>query len=130
MTKEIINTKDAPAAIGAYSQAVKVSNNGSTVYVSGQIPLDPKSMQIVSEDFEAQTRQVFVNLFAVIRASGATVENIVKLNVYLTDLSKFSILNDVMQECFNKPYPARAAIEASALPKQVQIEIDAVLHID
>ncbi len=130
MSKEIINTADAPAAIGAYSQAVKVSNKGSTVYVSGQIPLNPKSMQIVSEDFEAQTRQVFTNLFAVIKASGATVENIVKLNVYLTDLSKFSILNDVMQECFNQPYPARAAIEVSALPKQVQIEIDAVLYID
>lgn len=130
MTKEIISTNNAPAAIGAYSQAVKVSNSGNTVYVSGQIPLDPKSMELVSEDFEAQTRQVFANLFAVIKASGATVGNIVKLNVYLTDLSKFSILNKIMQECFNQPYPARAAVEVSALPKQVQIEIDAVLYID
>ena len=130
MTKEIINTSDAPAAIGAYSQAVKVAGNGETVYVSGQIPLDPKSMGVVSEDFEAQTRQVFSNLFAVIKAAGGSLESIVKLNVYLIDLSKFSILNDVMQELFNQPYPARAAVQVSALPKQVQIEIDAVLHID
>ena len=130
MTKKIINTSNAPAAIGAYSQAVKVTNNGQTVYVSGQIPLDPQSMEVVSEDFEMQTRQVFTNLFSVINAAGGSLQSIVKLNVYLIDLSKFSILNDVMQELLKQPFPARAAVQVSALPKQVQIEIDAVLHIN
>ena len=87
-------------------------------------------MEVVSQDFEMQTRQVFINLFAVIKAAGGSLENIVKLNVYLIDLSQFSILNDVMQELFKQPFPARAAVQVSALPKQVQIEIDAVLHID
>ena len=130
MTKDIIKTHKAPAAIGAYSQAVKVAGNGETVYVSGQIPLDPESMMVVDEDFEVQTRQVFKNLFAIIKAAGGSNENIVKLNVYLIDLNKFSILNDVMQELFHEPFPARAAVQVSALPKNVQIEIDAVLYID
>jgi reactive intermediate/imine deaminase len=130
MSKEIVKTSNAPAAIGAYSQAVKVSGIGETIYISGQIPLDPDSMSVVSEDFETQTRQVFTNLNAIIKATGGSIENIVKLNVYLTDLSNFSILNEVMQELFNEPYPARAAVQVSALPKQVQIEIDAVLFID
>jgi len=127
MKKTIIETQSAPQAIGPYSQAVSVSNDGQTVYISGQIPLDPGTMEVVSQDFVEQAKQVCKNLSAVVDAAGGGLSDIVKLTVYLTDLGRFVELNQVMDEYFEQPYPARAAIEVSALPKQVQIEIDAVL---
>lgn len=126
MSKTIISTEAAPAAIGAYSQAVKVSD---TVYISGQIPLDPVTMEIVSKKFEAQARQVFKNLIAVAEASGGSLSDAVKLTVYLTDLDDFAALNTVMADYMKEPFPARAAVQVAALPKGVQIEIDAVLHL-
>ncbi|OIQ48462.1 MAG: reactive intermediate/imine deaminase [Gammaproteobacteria bacterium MedPE] len=122
--KEIIATENAPAAIGTYSQAVKVDN---TVYLSGQIPLVPSSMEMVSEDFEAQVVQVFDNLTAVTKAAGGNMNDIVKLNIFMTDLSNFATVNDVMSRYFEQPYPARAAIEVSALPKGSQVEMDGVM---
>lgn len=119
-----IQTDAAPAAIGAYSQAVHV---GEMVYVSGQIPLDPVTMELVSGGFKAQARQVLANLSAVAGAAGGSLENAVKLTVYLTDLGHFSALNEVFSELLVPPFPARAAIEVSALPKGAEIEIDAVL---
>jgi len=127
MNKVIISTDNAPAAIGPYSQAVKV---GATVYLSGQIPLNPNDMEIVSESFSEQAEQVFKNLAAVAKAAGANLSNAVKLTVYLTDLNNFAGLNEVMSNYFSEPYPARAAIEVSALPKGALIEIDAVLCLD
>lgn len=124
--KAIINTDNAPAAIGPYSQAIKA---GNTVYLSGQIPLDPATMEVVSEDFEAQARQVFSNLKAVCEAAAGSLHDIVKLNLYLVDLDQFAIVNKVMEEFFTKPYPARAAVGVRALPKGVQVEADAVLVI-
>lgn len=124
MTKTIIQTEHAPAAIGAYSQAVKVDK---TVYVSGQIPLDPVSMTLVGDDFDGQTHQVFKNLAAVAKAAGGSLADAVKLTVYVTDLGNFSRLNDIMGEYCEKPYPARAAVQVSALPKGALVEIDAVL---
>ena len=121
---EPIATDGAPAAIGTYSQAVKA---GETVYLSGQIPLSPTSMALVSEDFRAQAVQVFENLAAVCRASGGSLDHCVKLNIYLTDLGHFATVNEVMAEFISEPYPARAAIEVSALPKGAQIEIDAIM---
>lgn len=126
MNKEIIHTQDAPQAIGTYSQAVKVDN---TVYLSGQIPLNPKTMDIVSEDIRIQISQVFDNLKAVAIAAGGDLADIVKLNVYLTDLTNFPIVNEVMGEFIGEPYPARAAIGVAALPKGVGVEIDAVMHL-
>ncbi len=126
MTRSIINTSDAPAAIGAYSQAIKV---GGTVYVSGQIPLEPVTMQIVSDDFSEQAKQVFENLSAVCKASGGSLDDAVKLTVYLTDLDNFTLLNHVMSEYCNEPYPARAAVQVAALPKGAQVEIDAILSL-
>ena len=126
MKKDIIATDQAPAAIGTYSQAVSV-NGGTTTYLSGQIPLDPGTMEVVSEDFAAQAHQVFKNLAAVTEAAGGSLSDLVKVNVFLTDLGQFAILNDVMAEYFNEPFPARAAIEVSALPKGVSIEIDGVM---
>lgn len=126
MNKEIIHTPDAPQAIGTYSQAVKVDN---TVYLSGQIPLNPKTMDIVSEDIRIQISQVFNNLKAVAIAAGGDLADIVKLNVYLTDLTNFPIVNEVMGEFISEPYPARAAIGVAALPKGVGVEIDAVMHL-
>ncbi|CCE25210.1 RidA family protein [Methylotuvimicrobium alcaliphilum] len=126
MNKEIIHTPDAPQAIGTYSQAVKVDN---TVYLSGQIPLNPKTMDVVSEDIRNQITQVFLNLKAVALAAGGDLTDIVKLNVYLTDLSNFPIVNEVMGEFISEPYPARAAIGVAALPKGVGVEIDAVMHL-
>jgi len=123
-TKEIISTENAPAAIGTYSQAVKV--NG-TVYLSGQIPLVPATMEIVSEDFAAQVVQVFENLTAVCEAAGGSMSDIVKLNIFLTDLSNFATVNEVMAKYFEQPYPARAAIGVRALPKNVQVEMDGVM---
>ncbi|AJQ92950.1 RidA family protein [Gynuella sunshinyii] len=122
--KQVISTENAPAAIGTYSQAVKA---GETVYMSGQIPLDPTTMEVVSEDFRAQATQVFKNLQAVAEAAGGSLTDLVKLNIFMTDLSNFAVLNEVMAEFVNQPYPARAAVEVSALPKGVQVEMDAVL---
>ncbi len=124
--RRIINTEQAPAAIGTYSQAVQA---GDTVYISGQIPLDPATMQIVSEDFEAQAQQVFRNLAAVAEAAGTTLQSAVKLTIFLTDLSQFATVNAVMSEYFDEPSPARAAVEVSALPKGVQVEADAMLYL-
>lgn len=127
MLREIIKTDQAPAAIGAYSQAVKV---GNLVYLSGQIPLDPVTMQLVAGDMEAQIRQVFDNLAAVARASGGSLADTVKLNVFLTDLGHFALLNQLMAEYFNEPYPARAAIGVAALPRGASVEMDAVLALN
>ena len=124
MSKAIIQTESAPAAIGTYSQAVKA---GNTVYLSGQIPLVPETMALISEDFSEQAHQVFKNLTAVCEASGGTINDMVKVNIFLTDLCQFSVVNDIMSQYFKQPYPARAAIQVSALPKQAQIEIDGVL---
>ena len=121
-----INTDKAPEAIGTYSQAVKV---GNTVYLSGQIPLVPESMSIVEGDFKAQVDQVFKNLTAVCAAAEGTLQDIVKLNIYLTDLDKFATVNEVMSQYFNKPYPARAAIGVSQLPKGALVEADGVMVI-
>ncbi len=119
-----IHTDFAPAAIGPYSQAIKA---GSTVYLSGQIPLQPDTMVLVAGDSAAQTHQVFVNLTAVAVAAGGTLANAVKLTIYLTDLSDFAEVNRVMAEYFVEPYPARATIQVSALPKGSKVEIDAIL---
>lgn len=125
--REIIRTDQAPGAIGAYSQAVK---KGGTVYISGQIPLDPQTMEVVAGDFETAARRVFENLRAVARAAGGGLDHAVKVNIYLTDLGNFAKVNEVMAEYFTEPYPARAAIGVAELPKGVPIEIDAVLEID
>lgn len=122
--KQIIHSDNAPKAIGTYSQAVKV---GNTVYLSGQIPLDPKTMALVSDDFRAQTTQVMLNLKAVVEAAGGSLAQLVKLNVYLTDLSNFSTVNEVLAEFLQPPYPARAAVQICALPKNSQVEIEGVL---
>lgn len=119
-----ISTPDAPGAIGTYSQATRA---GNTVYLSGQIPLDPRTMQLVEGGIEAQVRRVFDNLRAVARAAGGELANAVKVNVYLTDLGNFQVVNQVMAEYFTEPYPARAAIGVAALPRGAAVEVDAVL---
>jgi len=124
--KAVIHTDRAPAAIGTYSQAVKVNN---TVYLSGQIPLIPETMELVEGDISVQIRQVFDNLSEVCAASGGDLSNIVKLNIFLTDLSNFGAVNQVMGEYFQQPYPARAAIGVSELPKGAQVEMDGILVI-
>ena len=124
--RAFIHTDSAPAAIGTYSQAVKVNN---TVYLSGQIPLDPQTMELTSDEISDQVSQVFRNLAAVCAASGGDLSNIVKLNIFLTDLSHFAIVNEVMGQYFNEPYPARAAIGVRALPKGSQVEMDGILVI-
>jgi reactive intermediate/imine deaminase len=121
-----IQTKNAPSAIGAYSQAVKA---GGFMYVSGQIPLVPQTMEIVSEDFNIQVKQVLENLKAIIVDSDSKLCDVVKLNVYLTDLANFQSVNDAISTVFDEPYPARAAVEVSRLPKDVLVEIDAVVYI-
>lgn len=126
MKKHIISTPLAPAAIGTYSQAVKI---GDTVYLSGQIALVPETMQIVEGDISVQIRRVFDNLKAVAEASGGGFADIVKLNVFLTDLGNFPIVNEIMAEYFQQPYPARAAVGVAALPRGVGVEMDAVLVI-
>lgn len=126
MPRTIISTADAPAAVGTYSQAVKV---GTTVYVSGQIPLDPKTGQLVTSSMDAQIRRVFDNLKAIITASGGTFASVTKLNVFLTDLSHFALLNQIMAEYFEQPYPARAAIQVAGLPKGAAVEMDCVLEL-
>ena len=127
MAKTIIATDKAPAAIGTYSQAVKVDN---TVYISGQIPLVPETMLMVSDDFAAQATQVFENLKAVAEASGGTLADAVKLNISMTDLANFPTINEIMATYIDQPYPARAAVGVAALPKAVQVEIEAILHLD
>jgi reactive intermediate/imine deaminase len=124
MTKTIISTASAPQAIGTYSQAVKVDN---TVYLSGQIPLDPETMQLVDGDIALQIRRVFDNLLAVAEAAGGNFSDIVKLNVFLTDLGNFPIVNEIMAEYFTQPYPARAAVGVAALPKGAGVEMDAIM---
>ena len=124
--KSIIQTDSAPEAIGPYSQAVKA---GDTVYLSGQIPLDPETMEVISGDFANNTRRVFENLKAVCEAAGGRLQDIVKLNIYMTDLSNFATVNEVMATYFQEPYPARAAIGVAALPKGVPVEMDAVMVI-
>lgn len=126
MTKTIIDTDKAPRAIGTYSQAVRIND---TVYLSGQIPLIPETMEIIEGDISVQIRQVFDNLKAVIDAAGGDFFDIVKLNVFLTDLSHFPIVNEIMAEYFSQPYPARAVVGVAALPKGVSIEIDAIMNI-
>ena len=124
MTKTVITSAQAPAAIGTYSQAIKA---GNTIYLSGQIPLDPGTMQLVSEDFEAQTVQVFENLKAVVEAAGATFADFVKVHIFLTDLSNFAKVNEIMGRYFAQPYPARAAIGVASLPRGSLVEIDGIL---
>jgi reactive intermediate/imine deaminase len=127
MTREIIQTDRAPQAIGTYSQAVR---SGNTVYLSGQIPLVPETMELLEGDMEAQVRRVFDNLAAVAEAAGGSLTDVVKLNVFLTDLGDFAIVNEVMAAYFQPPYPARAAIGVAALPRGAQVEMDAVLELD
>jgi reactive intermediate/imine deaminase len=124
MSKHIIHTPAAPAAIGTYNQAVKV---GQTTYLSGQIPLVPETMEMISEDFTDQAHQVFQNLTAVCEAAGGTLDDMVKVNIFLVDLGNFAIVNKIMSEYFAEPYPARAAVQVSALPRGAQIEIDGIL---
>jgi len=127
MSKEIIATTKAPQAIGSYSQAVKC---GNTVYLSGQIPLVPETMELVTGDIAAQIRRVFDNLQAVAEAAGSSLQDIAKLNVFLVDLVHFPVVNEVMAEYFTQPYPARAAVGVAALPKGAQVEMDAILVLD
>ncbi|HEY8518667.1 MAG TPA: RidA family protein [Gammaproteobacteria bacterium] len=124
MAKERIHTDRAPAAIGTYSQAVRA---GNTIYISGQIPLDPATMQLVQGDAAAEIRRVFDNLEAVAEAAGASLADVVKLTVYLTDLGRFPLVNEIMAEYFEEPYPARAAIGVAALPRGAGVEVDAIL---
>lgn len=127
MKKIVISTPNAPQAIGTYSQAIRVDN---TVYLSGQIALDPETMEVVDGDIAVQIRRVFDNLLAVAEAAGGDFNNIVKLNVFLTDLANFPIVNQIMAEYFEQPYPARAAIGVAALPKGVGVEMDAVMVVE
>ncbi len=122
--RQAIHTDNAPAAIGTYSQAVKC---GDTVYLSGQIPLLPETMELVSDEIANQITHVFENLNAVVKAAGGEFKDIVKLNVYLTDLGNFPTVNEIMAKYFSEPYPARAAIGVAALPRGAQVEIDAVM---
>jgi reactive intermediate/imine deaminase len=124
MAKQAIQSKDAPAAIGTYSQAIRA---GNTIYLSGQIPLDPKSMQLVTGDTRAEIARVFDNLAAVAAAAGASLDDAVRITVYLTDLKNFALVNEVMAKYFKEPYPARAAIGVAALPRGAAVEVDAVL---
>ncbi len=126
MQREIIFTEDAPQAIGTYSQAVRV---GNTVYLSGQIPLIPETMELIEGDITNQIKRVFMNLAAVAKASGGALANINKLNIYLTDLSNFPLVNEIMAEHFSEPYPARAVVGVASLPKDAMIEMDAIMTI-
>ncbi len=126
MTRHIITSDQAPKAIGTYSQAVRA---GDSVYVSGQIPLDPATGELVSGDMEAQIRRVFENLKAIIDAAGGNFAHVVKLNVYLTDLKHFALVNQVMAQYFREPYPARAAIGVASLPRGAQVEMECVLYL-
>lgn len=127
MKKEVINSNKAPQAIGTYSQAVKV---GNTVYLSGQIPLVPGMMELEQGDMRAQVARVFENLKAVANAAGGDLSDIVKLNVFLTDLGHFPVVNEVMSKYFQEPYPARAAVGVAALPKGAKVEMDAIMVLE
>lgn len=127
MSKSVISSDKAPAAIGTYSQAIKA---GNTVYLSGQIPLDPVTMQMVEGGFEAEAVQVFENLKAVITEAGGSFKDVVKLNIFLTDLGNFATVNEVMARYFEQPYPARAAIGVASLPRGAQVEMDGIVVID
>ena len=127
MSKRPIHTDDAPAAIGTYSQAIR---SGGLVFLSGQIPLDPATMEFVAGDFEARARQVFDNLRAVAVAAGGDLDRVVKLTIYLTDLGNFATVNSVMEDYFDEPYPARAAVGVASLPKGADVEADAILVLD
>lgn len=127
MKRSIIQTDEAPQAIGSYSQAVRA---GNTVYISGQIPLDPASMTLVEGPVEVHVRRVFDNLAAVAKAAGGNLQDVAKLNVYLTDLNDFAVVNQVMSEFFQEPYPARAAVGVASLPKDARVEADAVLEFE
>ena len=127
MQREIISTPDAPQAIGTYSQAVKV---GDTVYLSGQIPLVPETMELIDSDMRAQITRVFDNLTAVAKAAGGSLADISKLNIYLTDLSHFPLVNEIMAEYFSEPYPARAAVGVANLPKGAMVEMDAIMTLE
>ncbi len=126
MNREIISTKDAPQAIGTYSQAIKV---GNTVYLSGQIPLIPETMELIEGDMRAQITRVFDNLTAVANAAGGSLADISKLNIFLTDLSHFPLVNEIMAEYFSEPYPARAAVGVASLPKGSLVEMDAIMTL-
>ena len=126
MSKQIISSTDAPAAIGTYSQAVRV---GNTIWVSGQIPLDPRTKELVGGGIEAEVRQVFDNLKAIVIAAGASFDDVVKANVYLTDLGNFGLVNKVMAEYFREPYPARAAVGVAALPRGAQVEVECIVAL-
>ena len=127
MTREIIATDRAPAAIGTYSQAVRIER---TVYVSGQIPLDPASGTLITGDIELEIRRVFDNLAAIAAAAGGTLANAVKVNVYLTDLTHFAKVNEIMAQYIPQPWPARAAVGVAQLPRGARVEVDCVLHLD
>ncbi len=124
--KKSVHSPSAPEAIGPYSQAII---SGNTVYLSGQIPLVPETMNLAGEDIETQTRQVFANLAAVAEAAGGSLEDLLKMNIYLTNLDHFAIVNDIMSELLSKPYPARATVQVSALPRGAGIEIDGILAL-
>ena len=126
MAKQIISTCNAPAAIGTYSQAVRV---GNTIWVSGQIPLDPATKELVGSDIEAQIRRVFDNVTAIVTAAGATLDDVVKVNIYLIDLKHFALVNSIMAEYFREPYPARAAVGVASLPRGAQIEMECVVSL-
>jgi len=126
MSKQIISTADAPAAIGTYSQAVRV---GDTIWISGQIPLDPKTKELVTGDMEAQVRQVFKNLQAIVVAAGTRLDDVVKVTVFLTDLKHFALVNQVMSEYFREPYPARAALGVASLPRGAAIEVECIVAL-
>ena len=126
MSKQSIHSDSAPAAIGTYSQAIQT---GNLVFLSGQIPLDPATMDVVDGDFEARARQVFDNLAAVAKAAGGSLDQIVKLTIFLTDLGNFATVNSVMEDYFQQPYPARAAVGVASLPKGVDVEADAILAL-
>ena len=127
MTKEIISTKNAPQAIGPYSQAVKARN---LMFISGQIPLDPETGDLASQSIEDQAKQVLENVKSICEAAGCSLDDIVKISIFLTDLSNFAVVNDVMKEYFSEPYPARATVEVSGLPLGVNVEIEAIILIN
>lgn len=126
MSKEVIHTDSAPAAIGTYSQAIRA---GNLVFLSGQIPLDPETMAVVDGDFETRARQVFSNLAAVANAAGGSLNDAVKITVFLTDLDNFATVNAVMEDFFEQPFPARAAVGVASLPKGVDVEADAIISL-
>ena len=124
--EQIISTPNAPAAIGTYSQAARV---GNTIWVSGQIPMDPATKELVKGDMEAQVRRAFDNLKAIVIASGATLDNVVKANIFMTDLSHFALVNKIMAEYFREPYPARAAVGVASLPRGAQFEVECIVAL-